>query len=81
MSVPVAGRRGVPEPAQDPTAQARPGGTAWRHRVVATGNHAGTGRVLTIVRSDLLAQVRGGAASRNRTADNLITSEVLCRLS
>jgi hypothetical protein len=30
---------------------------------------------------NLLSRVRHGAASRNRTADNLITSEVLCRLS
>ena len=47
-------------------------------------------RVLTVKTSiyqqlldfaDLFSQVSGGAASENRTPDNLITSEVLCQLS
>lgn len=40
----------------------------------ANGNHAGTAGGVAILRSDLSSQVRDGAASRNRTADNLITS-------
>ena len=46
-----------------------------------TGNSAGTVATRSIVCRDLSSQVRHGAAYRNRTDDNLITSEVLYRLS
>ena len=41
----------------------------------------GTRAARLIVNPDPLPQVRHGAAYRNRTDDNLITSEVLYRLS
>ncbi len=41
----------------------------------------GTTLPVSIMLPDPLSQVRGGAASENRTPDNLITSEVLYRLS
>ena len=45
------------------------------------GNQTGTGGIRVILNSDLFLQASGGAAYRNRTDDNLITSEVLYRLS
>ena len=47
----------------------------------ASDDEDGTTAEWLIMSSDLLSQARGGAAYRNRTDDNLITSEVLCRLS